>query len=201
MEGNYVKKETLWIAVLVVFVVGFLSGIVFAVFKISPSTPHPQHQHAETNDTQEELGQPRVPQNADQIMALERELATHPENLQAWIALGNIHFDAGMADKAIAAYEKALELNPDNANVWTDLGVMYRRNERPNEALEAFEKAIGLDPKHEQSRMNKGVVLFWDLNDKQGAIQAWEDLLAVNPGAKTPSGESVTELIKMARQQ
>jgi tetratricopeptide (TPR) repeat protein len=98
-------------------------------------------------------------------------------------------------DDAIAAYEKALALDPENANVWTDLGVMYRRQGDPKKAVNAFDQAIGIDPQHEISRFNKGIVLFHDIKDEKGALDAWESLLAVNPDAKSPSGQTVRSLV------
>jgi hypothetical protein len=38
-----------------------------------------------------------------------------------------------------------------------------------------------------------------DLNDKEGAIKAWEKLVSINPNAQTPTGQSVRELIKKVR--
>jgi hypothetical protein len=52
-----------------------------------------------------------------------------------------------------------------------------------------------IDPKHEISRFNKGIVLFHDLKDEKGAIAAWESLLAINPEAKSPSGQAVRQLV------
>ena len=82
-----------------------------------------------------------------------------------------------------------------DANVWTDLGVMYRRSGDPKKAIEAFDRAISIDPHHEISRFNKGIVLFHDLKDEKGALDAWESLLAINPDAKSPAGQSVKQLI------
>jgi cytochrome c-type biogenesis protein CcmH/NrfG len=141
------------------------------------------------------------PGNASMIAALEKETRSNPGNLEAWVELGNSYFDSTQYEKAIGAYRKALEINPDNANVWTDMGVMYRRNGNPQEAVTAFDKAIEVDPKHEVSRMNKGIVLLHDLKDTDGAIEAWEGLLEVNPVAMAPTGRSVDEMIQQMKKQ
>ena len=135
-------------------------------------------------------------QQATQILSLEQEVAVNPTNVRAWIQLGNVYFDTNNYSKAIRAYEKSLELSPDNPNVLTDLGVMYRRNGRSDKALEAFDRAIAVDPTHEQSRFNKGIVLNYDMRDREGAIKAWEDLLRVNPNAMAPDGLPISEAIK-----
>ena len=94
-----------------------------------------------------------------------------------------------------------MAIEPGNPNVLTDLGVMYRRNKQPEKAVEMFNRAIEADSKHEFSRMNKGVVLFHDLNDKQGAMKAWEGLLAVNPIATFGNGQSVDSVVWKYKQK
>ena len=110
--------------------------------------------------------------------------------------LGNAYFDTGDHEKAITAYKKALDMEPENADVWTDLGVMYRRSGNPTEAVRAFNKAIQINPRHQQSRFNKGIVLMYDLKDRKGALQAWQELVNINPEARAPNGQLVKELLK-----
>lgn len=199
-EGSgYVKKETMLLVALAALVTGFLGGIVFSVYK-SPAPPITAQGPS--------LPQQQAPQQqgfsqdqADRILALEKEVATNPGNREAWTLLGNIWFDTNKYDKAIKAYSKALELDPNDANVWTDLGVMYRRNSQPDKALEAFEKAIAVDPRHEVSRFNKGIVLLHDKNDMEGAIKAWEELVQINPSAMAPSGQPIREMIEELRKR
>ena len=62
--------------------------------------------------------------------------------------------------------------------------------------MDAFKKAADIDPRHEQSRFNQGIVLMHDLDDRQGAIEAWEALLKVNPSAKTSNGQPVKQLVE-----
>ena len=142
-----------------------------------------------------------TPARPDMIASLEDETAKNPQNTKAWVQLGNEYFDSSQHEKAIWAYQKALELDPNNANAWTDLGVMYRRSGKPQEALQAFDKAIEVDPNHEPSRLNKGIVLLHDMQDFDGAIAAWEGLLAVNPVAMAPTGRSVDEMIQQMKKQ
>ena len=48
---------------------------------------------------------------------------------------------------------------------------------------------------------NKGVVLMHDLNDKPGALASWEALVKVNPNAKAPNGQLVSNLIAGLKKQ
>ena len=171
---------------------GFLGGVVFSAYKsgvgLDGSAPGPSGQTAQKQDISNNLAQ--------EINDLEKEISLHPENIEALIRLGNLYFDTEQPGKAIMAYNNALELNPGNPDVLTDLGVMYRRKGQPLEAIKVFDKAIKIDPRHEASRFNKGVVLLHDLNDSEGAIRAWEELVEVNPFARANGDELVLKLIE-----
>ena len=189
IDSKYLKKETVIIIAVVALVGGFFGGIVFSVFQ-SPSQA-PQYAGSQPGGQAPDF----TGQQASQILALEREVATNPTNGSAWTQLGHVYFDTQQYEKAIRAYTKSLELIPDNPNVLTDLGVMYRRNGQPDQAIEMFSKAASIDPSHEQSRFNKGVVFLYDLQDTAGAIAAWEDLLKANPVATAPNGQPMVEII------
>ncbi|MBW2317950.1 MAG: tetratricopeptide repeat protein [Deltaproteobacteria bacterium] len=89
-----------------------------------------------------------------------------------------------------------LELNPNDSHAWNDLGIMYRQNKQPAEAVAAFDKAIEIEPRSEEPRYRKATVLMQDLNDPEGAIKAWEELLKVNPSAMLGNGQSLTGMIE-----
>ena len=194
-DGRYVRKETFWLVSLLALAVGFFAGVMFTVLKSDsvdvPGRPQAQAPSAKAADFD----------RSNMIAELEKRTRDNPSNAEAWIELGNSYFDTNQYEKSIAAYRKALELNPNNANVWTDMGVMYRRSGKPREAIKAFNRAIEVDPKHEVSRMNKGIVLLHDLNDAEGAIKAWEELLQVNPIAMSPTGQSVDEMVQQMKKQ
>jgi cytochrome c-type biogenesis protein CcmH/NrfG len=191
--SGYVKKETALLIAVVAVVAGFLGGAVFSVYYTGPSQ---SIQSSAPPPPSSGSAQGLTSQQAGSILALEKEVASNPDNGSAWTQLGHIYFDTNKPAKAIRAYEKSLALQPDNPNVLTDLGVMYRRNGQPAKALEVFDKAIALNPRHEQARFNKGIVLKFDLNDREGAIQAWEELLKINPAATLSNGQPVSEAIK-----
>jgi len=139
-------------------------------------------------------------EQAAQILQLEKMTKENPDDAAAWTSLGNLYFDTGNYQKAIAAYTKSLALKPNDANVVTDLGIMYRRSGQPNKAIEEFDKAAKIDPKHETALFNKGIVLMHDLNDLDGAIQAWQELLKRNPAATSPSGQPVKDLVERMKE-
>jgi len=167
----------------VVFGLGFLAGVSFAVYKTGPQTGS--------------ISQPRVQNESNRMIAkFEDEVKQNPANTAAWIQLGHLYFDSDAFAQAINAYEKALQLDPNNPDIMTDLGIMYRRNGEAEKAVAIFSRVIAIAPKHENARFNKGIVLLNDLQDREGALAAWEGLLAVNPLAMAPNGQSVDELVE-----
>jgi cytochrome c-type biogenesis protein CcmH/NrfG len=182
---GYIKSENVIWFVAVSLLVGFVSGVAFGIYKTGTLTNlNPSSRPAAMNAEQQEA-----------IDMLKAQTRKNPGDAAAWIQLGHSYFDANLFEQAIAAYTKALAIDPQNADVWTDLGVMYRRSGNPQKAVEAFDRAIKIDPRHQVSRFNKGVVLLHDLHDEEGALKAWESLLAINPEAKTPSGQPLRNLI------
>lgn len=131
-----------------------------------------------------------------QAKTLEDKAAKTPNDVKVWVDLGNLYFDADLPERSVAAYEKALALDAGQPDVWTDMGVMLRAMKKPQEALKAFQKAVSLQKSHEIARMNIGVVKLYDLGDKPGAIEAWNELVAINPGAKMPDGRKVSDTVK-----
>jgi cytochrome c-type biogenesis protein CcmH/NrfG len=134
------------------------------------------------------------------LEALMAKVRQNPDDVDSWIQLGHVNFDRNAVPEAIEAYEKALALAPNNAEVRTDLGIMYRRANRPEDAVREFDRAIAIKPQLENPYFNKGIVLLHDLDDRDGAIRAWEALLKINPLAMAPNGQSVDELITHYRE-
>jgi tetratricopeptide (TPR) repeat protein len=188
VEVKYITLNTALIIGLVGLIVGFIGGNIYSLYK-----------SGSMGAKQANLGGSSQAISMDQsgrMLALEREVGNNPNSLAAWLELGNIYFDTGKFQDAIQAYSKYLSLNPNNANVWTDLGVMYRRSGNPVEAISSFDKAIELDPQHEQARFNKGIVQFYDLGNRDAAVQTWQELIEINPNFQTTSGQTIKEFVK-----
>lgn len=187
-DQHPVKPKTPYVTYLIIFIVGFLSGIAFTVLRddstgIGGSGATNQASQGPSDETQQA------------IINLEAEVTSNPENFQAWVRLGHLYFDTNQPKKAIGAYTKSLELHSGDANILTDLGVMYRRDNQPSKAVELFNQAIAKDPNHIPSRFNKGIVLLYDLQQVADAVESWESILRIDPEAKTAGGESIRQFI------
>jgi cytochrome c-type biogenesis protein CcmH/NrfG len=194
MPDQRTKRQTLIILISISFICGFLAGAGFAIYKIGPrATPVSTH----TGNTGGEISE----QQAKTITNLETQAAATPNDFQLWTQLGNMYYDTSQAEKAIKAYTRSLELHSGDANLLTDLGVMYRSKGQSKKAIEFFDRAIALDPTHEHSRLNKGIVLMYDLHNPDKAIATWEELLRINPEARTASGDSVRDFIEEVKKE
>jgi cytochrome c-type biogenesis protein CcmH/NrfG len=189
--SGYIKTENVIWFVVASLLFGFVVGVAFGIYKSGTiADPHESGPSAGMDIERQQA-----------IDTLKAQTEKNPQDIKAWIDLGHQYFDADLPGPAVDAYEKALAIAPDNANVWTDLGVMYRRSGSPDKAVDAFDRAITIDPTHEISRFNKGIVLFHDLKDEKNALAAWESLLALNPNAKSPGGQTVRELVEHIKQK
>jgi len=179
----------------IIFICGFLAGIVFTVYKggslLSTHSTVVTEQAPQQND-----------ETAQAILNLEAEVTADPDNYQSWVRLGHLYYDSNQPEKAIAAYSKSLQLHEGDANLLTDLGVMYRRAKQPEKAIEYFDQAIKKEPGHLASRFNKGIVQMYDLHDAKGALATWEKILEIDPGTKAANGQPIRELVdKLKKEQ
>ena len=190
-EKTTVSKQTLYLTIFIVFIAGFLSGVAFSVYKTGNTSQGPQQAQGEKNNINR--------QEAQAIASLEAEVTSNPENYNAWIQLGHLYFDSNQYLSAIGAYEKSLELHSGSANLLTDLGVMYRRSGNSLKAVEAFDKAMAVDSGHQPSRLNKGIVLHFDLGKTDEAIEVWRSVLLLNPEARMANGVPLDEFIEQIK--
>jgi tetratricopeptide (TPR) repeat protein len=119
--------------------------------------------------------------NEQELQAYRNVLASDPKNVRANIELANRLYDAGRYPEAIPYYQQAFTVDPRNVSVSTDLATALYYAGRADEALAQFDTSLALDPKHAQTLFNVGIVKRDAKNDAQGAIAAWERLLASAP--------------------
>ena len=176
------KKSNVIILCSIIFVAGFLSGLLWASYKGPPpglesTTALPKQQPGPTTK----------PATADmkdvqaKLQAIDEAIKTNPGQTELYVQAGNILFDQELNEQAITYYEQALEIGGENPDILTDVGICYRRLGQPEKAVEYFQKARSADPEHALSVLNLGIVLFHDLQDKKKALDAWREYLALDP--------------------
>jgi len=194
--AGMVRKSTCFLAMLGALLLGVYLGMLAPRFLDAGNTNASQPVAQSVPEAESRATPPMPPEMAKEIARVEKNLLDDPLNADLWTALGNLYFDTGQSRQAVTAYEKSLKLRPDNADVLTDLGIMYRETEAYDKAVECFRKAVSLQPRHENAIFNEGVVLYYDLHRRDEAIAAWQRLLQINPGARTPDGKAVSEMLK-----
>jgi tetratricopeptide (TPR) repeat protein len=117
----------------------------------------------------------------NQVQALKSVAEQRPSDPKPRVDLANMYFDAEQYNEAITWYESAYALNPNDPNVSTDLGVAYYYTNQPDRAIAQFEKSLASDPKHTKTLLNVGIVKAFGKQDLNGAIQAWEQVIALEP--------------------
>lgn len=192
IKEHYIKKSSCYLLVFMALLAGAFIGNTITMLYMGQRTAPVQQVSTAPAASQPE------PHTADAntLAQLESKANANPTDANAWVQFGNYCFDHNLPEKAIAAYERALELKPMSVGVWSDLGVMYRRTKQFDKAVDAFSHAASLDPKHVVSRFNMGIVYLHDLNDKEHALEAWKSVLAIDPNAKTPNGDSLSDMVK-----
>jgi tetratricopeptide (TPR) repeat protein len=113
---------------------------------------------------------------------LKAAAARDPKDVNALTRLGNLYYDNGKFREAVDWYGRALELDPDNVSVRTDRGTSYWNLGEADPAIAEFNRSLQSNPTHAQTLYNLGVVYLHGKNNPAQARQAWEKLLATNPG-------------------
>jgi cytochrome c-type biogenesis protein CcmH/NrfG len=175
------KKEAAILAIVIAFLVGFITGSTVAILKSKKGAERPAMVQKAPTATMPAPPGPSPLEVASKIQALKDILKKDPKNLSAWMELGDLYFDSDQLKEAIGAYSQYLAVKPNNPDVRTDMGIMFRKLGESDRAIEEFRKAAQSDPKHANSRYNIGIVLLHDKQDIKGAIKAWEEYLKVDP--------------------
>jgi tetratricopeptide (TPR) repeat protein len=197
------KKETVILAVVIAFIVGFVTGATVAILKGKREI----QRTAMVRKPQMAPQVAPVPKGSDpmevasKIQTLKDIVQKDPKNLPAWIELGNLYFDSNQPKEAIKAYSQYLAVKPDNADVRTDIGTMYRKLGNFDRAIEEYKKAAQSNPKHINSRYNLGLLLLHDKQDIKGAVKVWEEYLKVDPNSERAGRvrEQIDKLKKMVK--
>lgn len=192
-----IKRETAIFMILAAFVLGVVAGVALTIHKLGG--PSPTQQAVPTVSAPPSSSSRPSSEQEDALRGLKARVQKDPNDVDAWVQLGNLYFDLDDPLEAVQAYDKALALEPGNPDVLTDQGIMYRRIRQPKKAVELFRKAYSADPNHFQSLYNLGVVLLHDLNDVPGAMQAWEEYLRVLP--QGPHADRIRRILQKLKSE
>jgi protein O-mannosyl-transferase len=87
-------------------------------------------------------------------------LERNPDSFLAHNNLGNIFFQNGQTDDALAQYRMALEIQPRYALAHNNLGSALSQKGRLDEAVEHYNQALTIEPRYAQAHNNLGIALL-----------------------------------------
>jgi hypothetical protein len=98
------------------------------------------------------------------------------KNAHVWNELGNVYFNAGSFDDAIAAYNKAIELDETFAWPYSNLAMSYVQKDRLEESVLLYQRSIELfsNEKDKAVTWNRLGNVYRRLNDYEKAIAAYQ---------------------------
>jgi tetratricopeptide (TPR) repeat protein len=120
-----------------------------------------------------------------------------PEMLAGMLQAARQSLFDGHYSEAIAAYQAVLKRDARNVDAMTHLGLIVAIGGHADSALETFSKALDIDPKYAPAYLYRGQVLYEQKQDYAGAVQSWEQFMALVP--KGEDRDRVAALVEEAR--
>ncbi|HKQ34066.1 MAG TPA: tetratricopeptide repeat protein [Nitrospiraceae bacterium] len=122
------------------------------------------------------------------FVSFQKAVKLDPNNKEARYALGHILAMQGKFPQAEEEFVAATKLDENYSEAYTYLGQVLEKQERWKEALAAFRKALTnpLYATPDLARFHLGRALVHE-GDYQGAMEAFEDALVVNPPNVPPA--------------
>jgi tetratricopeptide (TPR) repeat protein len=83
-------------------------------------------------------------------------------------------------DMALEKFDEIVELAPDFAEGWNKRATVYYLMHQLNESMQDVQRTLKLEPRHFGALSGIGLI-FMEIGDEAGAIQAFEEVLKVHP--------------------
>jgi serine/threonine-protein kinase len=148
-----------------------------------PSDPHHLVCLGRVHDSQGKPGAAR--EVFRRATAVARELVRdRPENLQAYLVLGNALHSLGDQDGAVAAYREGLRIHPGIPVLHDNLGNALSKRGDLDGALAEHREALRLDPTYANAYNNSSMVLM-SRGDLDGALAAAREAVRLEPDDPT----------------
>lgn len=132
------------------------------------------------------------------ISKLTAHLATAPEDLQGWKALGWAYMQTGQTAQGVEALARAATLAPKDASVLSMYGealVQQGGGKVSTQALEVFERVLAIAPTEPRARYYKGLQLS-QAGKTREALDIWISVIKDSP----PDAEWLPSIREQAKQ-
>jgi tetratricopeptide (TPR) repeat protein len=125
-------------------------------------------------------------------------LALDPDDFDALHGLGQIHFQRGRLDAALALFQEALKRDLSRAEGFASLGLTFHALRDFARALVAFEEGLRLAPDDLELANRQGVALL-ELRRAAGALACFDRVLASAPDHPDALGNRGNALLRLNR--
>jgi tetratricopeptide (TPR) repeat protein len=119
-------------------------------------------------------------QHQPALLTLERIRALEPLNPEMFFMFGNVFFDMGRKDEAMAAYQSAVEQDPDLIDAWIKLGTLLA-DKGSAQSEKYFDNALRVDSNSIDALHAKAYFLSNKKDDLNGAIRLYRKINVINP--------------------
>jgi tetratricopeptide (TPR) repeat protein len=137
-------------------------------------------------------------QKQAEIQALEKDVASHPNDMVLTLQLANFLHDGLFYERAIPYYKMFLAKNPSDANARVDLGIYYKEIGNFSEAKKEMKEALKYIPQHLHANFNLGIVCLSEGNLHE-ANEWFKKIVALDPASEV--GKRAQQLLTQHNSQ
>jgi cytochrome c-type biogenesis protein CcmH/NrfG len=112
--------------------------------------------------------------------ALQDEVRLHPNNYEAWGALGAAYGKLHRYDEALASFKRVIAINPHSADAYLALASTYGFMGRTQEQIDACKEAIKLEPSNARAHGTLGSA-YLKTGQYKESISASKEALRLQP--------------------
>ncbi len=130
-----------------------------------------------------------------QAAPLLEKLKSDPNNSAVLMQVAAIYHASHQFEVAADYYAKAVQADPKNVVARTKLATSLYRSGDVDGAIAQLNKALSYDPKDANALFDLGMIRLQGKQDGQGAVAAWQKLLATNPQMSSERRAEVQKLM------
>src|SRR5437868_3482044 len=117
---------------------------------------------------------------AEAIKAYKHALVDNPQDVAAYLNMGDAYLNLGNDKEALAAYKEAVKLAPNSAEAYNALGAAYNITGQNSDAFKPLVRAIQLDPNYAEAYYGIGYA-YQRLDNYKDAIGYLKSAIRLKP--------------------
>lgn len=106
------------------------------------------------------------------------------EDVNRLMARGIQAMSYRLYDVALELFDEVVSLDPEFAEGWNKRATVYWLKDDLGASMEDIQRTLALEPRHFGAISGMGLI-FLDRDDQTGALQAFEEVLKINPHSRS----------------